>query len=48
VIPLTRARDIVRFPEFLSLLKTHGIRLVNAHGVRRSTAACCDPPHQYV
>ena len=34
VIPLTRARDIVNFPRFLSLLKEHRIRLVNAHGVR--------------
>jgi len=34
VIPLTRARDIVNFPRFLSLLGKHRIRLVNAHGVR--------------
>jgi glycosyltransferase involved in cell wall biosynthesis len=34
VMPLTRARDIIRFPRFLSLLKSQRIRLVNSHGVR--------------
>ena len=34
VMPLTRLRDIVRFPAFLSLLRSQRIRLVNAHGVR--------------
>ena len=34
VMPLTRARDIVHLPLFLSLLREHRIRLVNAHGVR--------------
>jgi glycosyltransferase involved in cell wall biosynthesis len=34
VLPLTRARDMVHFPRFLSLLKEHRIELVNAHGVR--------------
>ena len=34
VMPLTRLRDIVRFPAFLSLLRSQHICLVNAHGVR--------------
>jgi glycosyltransferase involved in cell wall biosynthesis len=34
VLRLTRARDVVRFPRFVSLLKSHRIRLINAHGVR--------------
>jgi glycosyltransferase involved in cell wall biosynthesis len=34
VLALTRARDLTRFPEFVSLLKTHRVGLVNAHGVR--------------
>lgn len=34
VMPLTRLRDIALFPRFISLLKSQGIRLVNAHGVR--------------
>jgi glycosyltransferase involved in cell wall biosynthesis len=34
VMPLTRARDLVRFPRFLALLDEHRIELVNSHGVR--------------
>jgi glycosyltransferase involved in cell wall biosynthesis len=34
VIPLTRARDAARLPRFISLLRSHRVRLVNAHGVR--------------
>jgi glycosyltransferase involved in cell wall biosynthesis len=34
IVSLTRARDIVHVPRFLSLIRTHGIRLLNAHGVR--------------
>jgi glycosyltransferase involved in cell wall biosynthesis len=34
ILPLTRARDAIHFPGFLALLRRHGIRLVNAHGVR--------------
>jgi hypothetical protein len=34
IMPLTRARDLTRFPRFLGFLKSNRIRLVNAHGVR--------------
>lgn len=34
IMSLTRARDLTHFPGFLSLIKSHNVRLVNAHGVR--------------
>ena len=34
VFPLTRARDAANMARYYALLKKHGIRLVNSHGVR--------------
>lgn len=34
IMSLTRARDVAQLPRFISLLRSQGIRLVNAHGVR--------------